>query len=326
MRADLLQLPPSWYLEADADDIIVLRYIDGTIVAKFHARSADLKEIQQAAEETARQTLSQSKQDASSSGATPDRPRMWVQLLGRFQVTCCCGADLRSSNAKAMAILKYLLTHRSSSVTQDYLMGWLWPEVNPDRARWSLNSTIRALRKLLGSCSRLARTSEALVFEDGCYHLSSVVEVLTDVDEFDAHYERGHCLQNESWTVEAATEYNKAVGLYQGDYLGENLNEVWTMIERERLASAYMDILNRLARYYLEDGQRWESIQTCHTLLKKDPCYETAYHLLMECYVRIGLRTRALDQYRLCRHMLRRVHETEPALELQTFYDRIKTE
>ena len=98
------------------------------------------------------------------------------------------------------------------------------------------------------------------------------------------------------------------------------------MIERERLASAYMDMLDRLARYYLEDGQHWESIQTCHILLKKDPCNEATYHLLMECYVRLGLRTRALDQYRLCSHMLRRLHDTEPALELRTFYDRIRTE
>jgi two-component SAPR family response regulator len=325
VREDFLQLPPRCYLESDAD-IIVLRHIDGTIVASFNARSANPKEIQKAAEETTRQKLNQNRQDASSLGAFPDRPRMWVQLLGRFQVTCCCGIVLRTSNAKAMAIFKRLLTHQPPSVSQDYLMGRLWPEVNIDRARWSLSSTIRALRELLSSCSKLARSSEALVFEDGYYHLSSAVEVLTDVDEFDAHYERGRCLQNESLTVEAATEYNQAAGLYQGDYLGENFNEDWTIIERERLASAYMDILDRLARYYLEDGQRWESIQTCHTLLKKDPCYEAAYHLLMECYLRLGLRTRALDQYRLCRHMLRRVHDTEPALELRTFYDRIRTE
>jgi len=325
MYKDHLQLLPKCYVEVDAD-IIALRHIDGTIVAAFNARSADPNMIQKAAEETARQALSQNRQDALSLDAAQDRPHVWVQCLGRFQVTCRCGTVLRSSNAKAMAILKRLLTHQPPSMSQDYLMGWLWPEVNADRARWSLRATIRALRELLSSCSKLAGSSEALVFEDGCYHLPSAIEILTDVNEFDAHYERGRCLQNENRTVEAATEYNKAVRLYRGDYLSGNLDEDWTMVERERLASAYMDMLNRLARYYLEDEQHWESIQTCHILLKKDPCNEATYHLLMECYVRLGLRTRALDQYRLCSHMLRRLHDTEPALELRTFYDRIRTE
>src|SRR5215217_8473505 len=100
MREVHLQLPPKCYLEVKAD-IIVLRHVDGTIVAAFKARSADPKVIKKAAEETARQALSQNRQDASSLEAAQDRPHMWVQCLGRFQVTCCCGAVLRSSNAKA---------------------------------------------------------------------------------------------------------------------------------------------------------------------------------------------------------------------------------
>ena len=326
MREGALQLPPGYYLEYDPD-ILVIRHIDGSLVAAFSARDTEPKEIQKTAEENARQRLSLNRRDASSLGAVSDRARLWVRFLGRFEVICCCGTVLLSSNTKALAIFKYLLTHKPSSVSQDYLMGWLWPEVNFDRARWSLNSAVRALRELLNNCSRLVHNADALVFEDGCYQLSSTIEVLTDVDEFDAYYERGHRLQKEGRMGEAITEYEKAVELYQGDYLVENLYEDWTMIERERLASVYMDILCRLARYYLEEREQpLESIWACYKLLKKHPCHEEAYKLLMKCYARLGLRSRALDQYRLCSHMLRCVHGMEPSLELQAVCDSVKTD
>jgi len=320
-----LQLPPGYYLEYDSDILLVVRRIDSSLVAAFSAHDVEPKEIQKTAEEDAHQRLSLNKGAASSLGAVSDRARLWVRFLGGFEVTCCCGAVLQGSNAKALAIFKYLLTHKPSSVSQHYLMGWLWPDVNSDRARWSLNSAVRALREVLDNCSRLAHNAVALVCEDGCYHLSSTIEVLTDVDEFDAYYKRGRRLQKEGWTDEAITEYEKALERYQGDYLVEDLYEDWTMIERERLASVYMDILGRLANYYLEERkQPQESIWACYKLLKKDPCHEEAYRLLMRCYVRLRLRSRALDQYRICRHMLGSVHGMEPSLELQAVCDSVK--
>jgi len=51
-----------------------------------------------------------------------------------------------------LTILKYILAHRRGRpVSQDYLMGWLWPESDPKWARWSLNSAVHALRKMLGA-------------------------------------------------------------------------------------------------------------------------------------------------------------------------------
>src|SRR3712207_7318836 len=52
----------------------------------------------------------------------------------------------------------------------------------------------------------------------------------------------------------------EAVGHYRDDYLLEDLYEDWTMVERERLANAYVDMLWRLAVYYLESGQHQRSI------------------------------------------------------------------
>ena len=69
--------------------------------------------------------------------------------------------------------------------------------------------------------------------------------------------------------------------LYRGDYLVEDLYEDWTMIERERLSNAHMDMLGRLAEHYIEAGRHQEGIGACYRVLEKDRCHEDSYRLLM---------------------------------------------
>jgi DNA-binding SARP family transcriptional activator len=111
-------------------------------------------------------------------------------------------------NGKALTILKYLLANHTRPVSQDHLMGWLWPESNLKKARWSLNSAIHGLRKLLSECSSSV-TKNYVFLEDGYYRLSPGVRVTTDVDDFDRHHERGRKLEKDRRMREAAMEYER---------------------------------------------------------------------------------------------------------------------
>src|SRR3712207_5423992 len=112
----------------------------------------------------------------------------------------------------------------------------------------------------------------------------------------------------------------EAVGHYRDDYLLEDLYEDWTMVERERLANAYVDMLWRLAVYYLESGQHQRSIWACYRLLEKDRCHEDSYRVLMRCYVSLGLRGRALRHYKLCEEVLEQEYGTTPSSETRSLY------
>ena len=83
--------------------------------------------------------------------------------------------------------------------------------------------------------------------------------------------------------------------MYRDDYLVEDLYEDWTMIERERLTSGYVNMLERLSDYYLDDGQLQKSIGVCYQILEKDPYHEESYRRLMRGYSRLGLRSRRLS-------------------------------
>jgi DNA-binding SARP family transcriptional activator len=182
-----------------------------------------------------------------------------------------------------------------------------------------LNSAIHVLRKLLSNCPTSVLENYILL-EEGYYRLCPTVRVETDIDEFDVSYEQGRRLEKAHRTEEAAAEYEKAVELYRSDYLVEDLYEDWTMVERERLANAYVDMLGRLAVHYMEAGQYQEAIRACYRLLEKDRCHEESYRVLMRCYVSLGLRGRALRQYRLCEKILLQEYGTVPSSETRALY------
>ena len=293
------------------------------MVGAFSARGAAPNALRQVAEETVREELSAQRREAPTSVAV--QPSLRARFFGHFEVLCDEELITLGRNGKALSILKYLLANRSRPVSQDHLMGWLWPESNLKRARWSLNSAIHTLRKLISECPSSASLNYILL-EEGYYRLCSEVGVITDVDQFDCHYEEGRRLQKEGRAEEAAAEYERAIDLYRGEYLVEDLYEDWTMVERERLANAYMEMLGRLAEHYMQADQPQEGIQACYGILEKDRSHEESYRLLMQCYARLGLWERALRQYHLCERILSQEYGMNPSPKTQALYGNLLSE
>ena len=297
MQGLSLELPTGYYLERDPD-ILTLRRSDGSVVGAFSAQGVAPEAVRRTVEETA-----------------SVRPSLWVRFFGHFEVLCDGEPLPLGRNGKALTILKHLLANRAHPVSQDHLMGWLWPDSNLKKARWSLNSAVHGLRKLLADCPSSPSGTSHVLLEEGYYRLCPDLRIATDVEEFDGHYERGRRLEAMGRTDESNEEYERAVDLYRGDYLLEDLYEDWTMVERERLSNAYVDMLDRLAANYIESGRLGEGIGACYQALEKDRCHENSHRLLMTCYARMGQRDRAIRQYRLCESVLGQEYGTSPSPE-----------
>jgi DNA-binding SARP family transcriptional activator len=326
MREPLLELPTGYYLERDPD-VLVLRRLDGAMVGAFSVHGTASAAFRRSVEEIAARQESWEPDATRPEAPSPEtqslvaRPALQARFFGHFELLCDGEPVHLGRNGKALSILKYLLANRHRPVSQDYLMGWLWPESNLKKARWSLNSAVHGLRKLLGSCPPSSAASQSyVVLEEGHYRLSPEVVVATDVEEFDESYDRGRSLERTRRMSEAVASYERAVGLYRGDYLIEDLYEDWTMVERERLSNAYVDMLDRLAAHHLEAGRPGESVRSCYRALEKDRCHEDSHRLLMRCYVRLGQRGRALRQYRLCERILGQEYGTAPSPETRDLY------
>ncbi len=323
-EAGVAELLTGYYLERESD-LLVLRLLDGSVVGAFSPRGADPEAVQRTFQRIFEEVLGETLRWEPA----PDRgeeqiplavkPSLRVRFFGHFELLRDGEVLVLRRNGKALTILKYLLANRTRPVSQDHLMGWLWPESNPKKARWSLNSAIHTLRKLLSESSS-SSPPNYVVLKEGHYRLCPDVRVTTDVDEFDERYEEGRRLQKADRPEEAAAEYERAIELYRGDYLVEDLYQDWTMVERERLSNAYVNMLWRLAVHYAESGQPQESIRACYRILEKDRCHEDSYRLLMRSYARLGLRCRALRQYQLCERILRQEYGTVPSPETQTLH------
>ncbi len=135
-------------------------------------------------------------------------PHLRVRFFGSFEVLYR-GEPLKlGRNSKAVAIFKCLLARREAPVSQDMLMGWLWPESSPKKARWSLNSAVYALHRVLDEGSPDTTLSNCIILERGRYHLAWDLRISSDVEEFDAHYERGR-LRERANPEEAVSEYER---------------------------------------------------------------------------------------------------------------------
>jgi LuxR family maltose regulon positive regulatory protein len=247
------------------------------MVARFSGIGADLNEIRKAAEQDYQGTIYNHK--ALISDAVTDQPCLHIRFFGHFEILCNGEPLGLGRNGKVLAIFKYLLAHRDRPVSRDHLMEWLWPESSLKKARSSLNVAICTLRRLLNDCS--AGLQNYILLEEGYYRLCPTVWVVTDVDEFDRRYEQG-CRLEKINRIEGAAEYERAIELYRGDYLLDHLYEDWTMVERERLSNAYVDMLEQLAMYYKQTEQLQKRIQLCYRILKKDRSHENSHLLLTE--------------------------------------------
>lgn len=258
-----------------------------------------------------------------SEGTDSPPPDLRVHLFGNFEVFCRDRPLELGRSGKAIAIFKRLLVRKGRPISQDMLMDWLWPDSGLKKARWSLNSAVYALRRSLDDHPPETVTSDCVALERGYYRLARGLQVLSDVEEFDSHYERGRFLERAGEADDAASEYEKAVALYRGDYLLEDLYEDWTMIERERLTGVYVDILDRLAAYHEQVESLQQSIADRYLLLEKDPYHEESYRALMRCYAHLGLRGRALRQYELCERRLQCLRGIPPAPETRALNEKL---
>jgi LuxR family transcriptional regulator, maltose regulon positive regulatory protein len=252
-----------------------------------------------------------------------EQAHLQVRFFGPFEVLCEDRTIPLGRNTKALAILKYMLANRTKLVSRDYLMEWLWPEASPKRARSSLNTAIYDLRSMLSSYPLPEGCSNHIVLDERHYRLCSDLQVWTDVDEFEACYAEGSFLERTKRLPAAVAKYEEAVGLYRGDFLSQDLYEEWTIVERERLCNAYMDMLRRLAERYMDAGQYAEGIHACFKLLDKDVRHEAGHYLLMCCYAGLGLCSQALLHYCSYEQILQREFSAEPATKFQDLRQKI---
>jgi DNA-binding SARP family transcriptional activator len=242
-----------------------------------------------------------------------------VHTLGVFSVTLD-GFPLTLPNSRASSLFVYLMLHHKQNTPREVLMDLFWPDLEPESARNNLNVALHSLRQVFRSSVDIP----VIEFSAGVYQLCRNLDVWIDIDEFEHHQQSGIKLEAAGQIAAAVKDYEIAASLYQGDFLQSDLYEDWSILTREHLRVAYLDILDRLSRIYFKQGQYAACISLCQLILGRDNCREDTHCLLMRCYCHQGQHYLALRQYQACVEALRTELDVDPASETTQLYERIR--
>jgi DNA-binding SARP family transcriptional activator len=215
----------------------------------------------------------------------------------------------RVTQRRRIALLAVLALARSGTVTRDRLLGLLWPEAEPERARPLLSDSLYLLRKALGEKAILA------VGDD--LRLDPQV-VRCDVTEFEQALEAG--------------QFARAVELYAGGFAEgffvEDAPELerWIETERERLARSYARALESQAEAAAARDEWQEAVEALRRLSVHDPFSSRVALALMRALEASGDRAGAIQHARVHTLLLRRELEAEPDPEVEALATRLRRE
>jgi alpha-glucoside transport system substrate-binding protein len=210
-----------------------------------------------------------------------------IHLLGQPRIRLNEAAvDL--SGYRPLALLAYLLVTKKAH-RRGHLIDLLFD--GPDDPRAALRWTLSKIRKAIGD-----------------------EYILADRGEISFNF------QSDFWLDVTAFESGE-IELFQGDFLeGLYLRnairfEEWLLFERERLRGQYQAGLEKQLDLHKRQPDYAAVVITAQQLLKLDNLREDWHRALMEAYARLGKRTAALEQFELCRQVLRAEWEMDPAPE-----------
>ena len=216
---------------------------------------------------------------------------------------------------KSRQLLQILLTNRQSPLDRDQLCEFLWPEADPATAQRNFKITLNTLYQVLEP-ERDPGAESAYILRDGsAYALRPSADLELDADEFIALTR-----QAAKTSFREAALLEKAVSLYQGDYLPDTLYETWAAEERERLAALFLEISDHLVELLLEQERYTEAIDLAQRVLTQDNCWERAYRHLMLAYSKLGDRGQVGRTYQRCVQVLRDELDVSPSGETEKLY------
>lgn len=244
-----------------------------------------------------------------------DRYSVRVQCFGNFRALLN-GEEVsqeRWVSAKARDLLAYFVTMRGEKIPADKAFDAIWGE----KERTSRTAFHTALSRLRNALKAGDDSLRLILVEVGEYWLDSA-RFSIDVDEFNAAIAKARSATNDE---SAAEWYERAVTLYQGEYL-QNLYYEWVFPERRRLAQNYLNALQELSTYHLASSPK-KAIEFIERAIPLDTLNEDLYCLSMRAYAGLGDRSGVARVYAELQKLLQSELNANPMTETVKLYQKL---
>lgn len=217
------------------------------------------------------------------------------------------------------SLLAYLVYHAQQQVHRDRIIRRFWPDHDPDCAKNNLNVGICNLRRYLEQFF----DQEVICFQNGYFYFNKDLRINRDIDGFLHAYHQGKEAERHGQEADAASWYRSAASLGT-EFLEEFIQEEWTVRLREDYTEKLFAALDFLSTYQQKNRQFDAALETLRRMLYKDDCLESVHAKIMQCYLSLGKKEKAVRQYQECERILQEKLNMRPSDEMETLYRQAK--
>lgn len=247
-----------------------------------------------------------------------------ISLLGKF----CARRDgqiIEGFDArKVQELFCYLLLHRNHSLSRETLAGVLWPETTTALSKKSLRQALWQLQSAFGSQGAVL-SDRILVVDPEWIQLNAQADLWLDVATLEYASNITQNIPGTELDSQKALMLQQAVQLYQGPLLEGWYND-WCILERERLQTLYLAMLDKLmgyceVRHDYETGLHYGMRIMCY-----DRARERTHRGLMRLHYLNGDRASALRQFDQCSAALEEELGVGPSKHTVALYEQIQAD
>ncbi len=251
-------------------------------------------------------------------------PTFSIQLFGKF----CVRRDqqiLEGFEArKVQELFCYLLLHRDHPIPRETLACLLWPVTTTAQSKKNLRQALWQLQSALGSLNERVN-DRVLLVEPDWVQLNTEANLWLDLAVFEHTFNLVQKTPGQELDNSTAQLLQDTVQLYQGPLL-EGWYQDWCLLERERLQSMYLTMLDKLmsyceVRHDYETGLLYGMRIMCY-----DRARERTHRRMMRLYYLTGDRAEALRQYERCAVALEEELGISPSKSTVAIYSQIQAD
>jgi DNA-binding SARP family transcriptional activator len=248
-------------------------------------------------------------------------PTLRICLFGKFCVRrneqVLDGFDAR----KVQELFCYLLLQRDRSLPRETLASILWPETTTAQSKKNLRQALWQLQSALHSQNESA-IDRILLVEPDWVQLNSEADFWLDVVVFEQAFNSVQKIPGQELDSSKAQLLQDTVQLYQGPLL-EGWYQDWCLLERERLQSMYLALLDKLMSYCEVHHDYETGLLYGMRIMCYDRARERTHRRMMRLYYLLGDRAEALRQYERCAAALEEELGIHPSKSTTAIYRQI---
>lgn len=259
--------------------------------------------------------------------ADAQAPLLRVYTFGNFhldwQVPPFTTEEIWNSRTSARTLFKMLLCAPGRQASRSQLAGILWPETDEDKARESLRSACKLLRKVLRTAS-----GEELLKQRNQNTILTLAEqprLWVDADTFEELVSQAGRARTPD---ESLALWQQAKALLQGEFLADDqgsewMRHRWIKMRQQSLRMARGRMVRHLADLYLQRGQVTLAEEVLEQHIIRFPTDQDALYRFLLLLEQQGCLEEACVLYKRTSYTLEAVGK-QPAAHVRACYERLQ--